>query len=145
MVLQAAAHHVAAEGSHVGSTHSLHRTTPGLLRIHQAGNNKAAKLPPTYLRKSSFRRRQTVLPVIASPLTDVRQMCTHKHPHGAPTHTTLHGLVPTHALEFPSQGDKTKGWEGPKSCLDVESGQMKSEQFHMNTLRIQIIIHNFFS
>lgn len=94
MVLQAAAYHVAAEGNRVGRTQSLHRTTPGLLQIHQAGNNKAAKLPPTYLRKSSFRRRQTVLPATASHLTDAGQMCTHMvHPHTP-------RWVPTPALSF---------------------------------------------
>lgn len=46
--------------------------------------------------------------------------------------------------ELPPQGNKTKGWEGPKCCLDVESGQMKHEQFYMNTLRIQIWFITFF-
>lgn len=48
MVPQAAAYHVAAEGNHVGRTHSLHRTTLRTALIHLAQNKKAAKvLQPT--------------------------------------------------------------------------------------------------
>lgn len=75
-----------------------------------------------------------MLPVTASHLTDVGQMCTHRPPHGAPTHTTVGSNT---CSEFPSQGNKTKGWEGPECCLDVESAQMKHE--HLKDLNIQDI------
>jgi len=53
----------------------------GLLCIRQAQNNKAAKVPPTCLRKSSFGRRQTALHVTASRLRVVGQVCSVVHPH----------------------------------------------------------------
>lgn len=92
MVLQAAAYHVAAEGNHVGRTHSLLRSTPGLLQIHQAGNNKAAFLEKVrHQEKTNYVACHSISPYRCR--ADV-------HLHGAPTHTTHHDWVPTHALSF---------------------------------------------